>query len=263
MDDIPLLIDDYSDKSLLEPSDWIKLVIGRYPSIKKGLPRRCILSFEYTGLERLIRVKFKIKSYVENIGGMTPLYVVEYDGRDYCYSNLCIGGPCSALVLETLYELGIQEAIYIGSVGVLHEHIKAYDVVLAGKAIRDEGLSYHYIPPSKYVEGSIKLYDRVKKILLEKGFRIHEGIIWTTDAAFRETRTKRNIFLDYGAVAVDMEAASLYAVSKYRSRDIIGLFYPSDYLKDDAWISYNEFYDKSSFEDFILNLFYVAIETLR
>jgi purine-nucleoside phosphorylase len=263
MDEIPLLINDYMDKAVIEPHKIADTLLSKHSLSMDDIPTKCILSFKYTGLEKILKIRYKAVKRIPDIGGDIPLYVFEVDGSRYCYSNLCIGGPCSALVLETLYALNVDEAVYIGSVGTLKKEIKPYDVIISERAIRDEGTSYHYLPPSIYVDADLGLYSRLKDALKENKYRVYEGVIWTTDAAFRETWARRDAFIKLGAIAVDMEAASLYALAKYRRKKIVGIYFPIDLLSDDGWMSYIENYRGLKYIRFIHGLFKIAIDVLR
>ena len=263
MVEFPLLINDYMDDAIIEPQKIADILLSKHNLSTDNIPGKCVLSFKYTGLEKILKIRYRAVKRIPDIGGDIPLYVFKIDGSEYCYSSLCIGGPCSALVLETLYALGVNEIIYIGSVGSLIKEIKPYDIIISDKAIRDEGTSYHYLPPSKYVEPDHILYSRLREVLREGGYTVHEGIIWTTDAAFRETWIRRKMFIEMGAIAVDMEAASLYALSKYRNKKIAGIYFPIDLLSDDGWRSYIEDYRGLKYIGFIHGLFKIAIEALK
>ena len=263
MSGFPLLINDYMDEAIIEPQKIADILLSKHNLSTEDIPRKCILSFKYTGLERILKVRYKIVERIPDIGGNIPLYVFNVDGSEYCYSNLCIGGPCSTLVLETLYALNMDEVVYIGSVGSLKKEIKPYDIIISDKAIRDEGTSYHYLPPSTYVNADPSLYNRLRDILQESRYRVHEGVIWTTDAAFRETWTRRKTFIELGAIAVDMETASLYALAKYRSKKIVGIYFPIDLLSDDGWTNYIESYTGLKYIRFIHGLLKIAINTLQ
>jgi len=263
MKELPLLIDDYLGKAILEPKEMASIIISKYGISHDDIPKKCILSFKYTGLERIVKTRYKPIKKIPDIGGGAPLYILKVGNRRYCYSNLCIGGPCSAFLLEILYGLGIDEVVYIGPVGSLKEEIKPYDIVISMKAIRDEGTSYHYLPPSTYVEADYELYMKLRDKLLDSDYKVYEGILWTTDAAFRETKRRREIFVKLGALAVDMEAASLYAIAKYRGKKIIGIYYPIDLLKEDEWVSYIDLYGGLKYLNFINGLFKIALNILR
>jgi len=113
MKKLPLLIDDYLDKAILESKEMVNIIISKYGISHDDIPDKCILSFKYTGLERIVKTRYKPIKKIPDIGGGAPLYILKVGNRRYCYSNLCIGGPCSVFLLETLYGLGIDEVVYI------------------------------------------------------------------------------------------------------------------------------------------------------
>ena len=56
---------------------------------------------------------------------------------------------------------------------------------------------------------------------LRPEFRVQVGATWTTDAPFRETQEAIDAALQAGILAVEMEAAALYAFAKARSRPVL------------------------------------------
>ena len=103
------------------------------------------------------------------------------------------------------------------------------------KAIRDEGLSYHYMEPSLFVETDKELNELVENELQKKNIVFEEGITWTTDAFYRETKSRIEIRKQEGAVAVEMECAGMAAVSKFRNTQFSQILYFSDIVNQDAW----------------------------
>ena len=59
--------------------------------------------------------------------------------------------------------------------------------VLIEKALRDEGTSYHYLPPSLYSEANSFILDSLYPLLSSKPHKVLLGSTWTTDAPFHET----------------------------------------------------------------------------
>jgi uridine phosphorylase len=145
-----------------------------------------------------------------------------------------LGSAAAGGLLEELLVFGIKKVIACGSSGLIGEHASG-NFLLVNKAIRDEGLSYHYLEPSTYVETSKELNDSIKIELDKLNLKYQEGITWTTDAFFRETKSRIEIRKKEGAIAVEMECAGLAAVAKYRNIEFSQLLYFSDIVKQDAW----------------------------
>ncbi|HJW74607.1 MAG TPA: uridine phosphorylase, partial [Thermoleophilia bacterium] len=93
--------------------------------------------------------------------------------------------------------------------------------LLITSALRDEGTSHHYLPPGD----SVSMDDHVRSVLVptlaEMG--VESGTSWTTDAPFRETATAIDGARRLGALAVEMEAAALYAFAQARRKPVVCL----------------------------------------
>jgi purine-nucleoside phosphorylase len=93
--------------------------------------------------------------------------------------------------------------------------------VVIERALRDEGTSYHYLPPSEYSEAAVHLTQMAREALTAAGIPIQSGATWTTDAPFRETEKAIDAAKNAGILAVEMEAAALYAFAKARKRAVL------------------------------------------
>ena len=130
-----------------------------------------------------------------------------------------VGAPYAVLVAEQLFASGCRFLISITSAGLITELGDPPYVVLIERALRDEGTSAHYLPSSLGDFASAPdapLLDRVESELrLEfppgSSVAIHRGATWTTDAPYRETESAIAAARLSGALAVEMEAAALYA----------------------------------------------------
>ena len=128
----------------------------------------------------------------------------------------------------------IKKTIACGSSGLIGD-FDPKNVLLVSKAIRDEGLSYHYLEPSLYVETDVELNQLVEQELSKEGIVFEEGVTWTTDAFYRETKSRIEIRKQEGAVAVEMECAGLAAVSKFRKTQFSQVLYFSDIVNQEVW----------------------------
>ena len=90
------------------------------------------------------------------------------------------------------------------------------------RALRDEGTSYHYMPPSQFSEIDAKLAADLDGAFVGLGQAVVCGATWTTDAPFRETE-EAIAARAHGVVAVEMEAAALYAFARARGRSVLCL----------------------------------------
>lgn len=158
----------------------------------------------------------------------------------YLYNNALIaisplGAPAAATLMEELGGVfGIEEFIAIGSAGCLDERVKDKFIIVE-KAIRDEGVSYHYLKPDVYVTTNNELNKILESYLLSKNINFIKGVTWTNDAFYRETKKKVEMAKKLGAVAVEMECSAWASVAKYRKYKFSQLLYFSDIVKQDSW----------------------------
>jgi uridine phosphorylase len=132
-----------------------------------------------------------------------------------------VGAPFAVLVAEELFASGCQLLISITSAGQIVPLGHPPYVILIDRALRDEGTSYHYIPPSPF---STLRPDARETICIHwdhTRLPLHVGASWTTDAPFRETAAMIETCRQTGILAVEMEAAALYALAQARQYDII------------------------------------------
>lgn len=145
-----------------------------------------------------------------------------------------LGSAAAGGLLEELVAIGIKKVIACGSSGLIGD-FDPKKVLIVSKAIRDEGLSYHYMEPSLFVETSKNLNQLIETELERMKIDFKEDIVWTTDAFYRETKSRIEIRKQEGAVAVEMECAGMAAVAKYRGIQFSQILYFSDIVKQDAW----------------------------
>jgi uridine phosphorylase len=86
--------------------------------------------------------------------------------------------------------------------------------VVIDRALRDEGTSYHYVSPSDYADADAGVVARAAAALEKSKQHFFVGATWTTDAPFRETPAAIEAARSKGVLAVEMEAAALYAFAR-------------------------------------------------
>jgi uridine phosphorylase len=141
-----------------------------------------------------------------------------------------VGGSFSVLVAEQLFASGCELLVNIASAGQITDLGPPPYYILVERALRDEGTSYHYLPPSAYVDADPALAALAARAFGHAGHRMHRGATWTTDAPFRETAEAIAIRRSEGILAVEMEAAALYAFAAACGRPVICLAHVSNQL---------------------------------
>ena len=146
------------------------------------------------------------------------------------------GAPSAAYVFELLIALGTRRFVIAGTAGGLGPTLRMGDVVVCDRAIRDEGVSHHYLEPGKYSFPSPALTSAVGRALSDAGVPFRTGTTWTVDAVFRETAAEARYHAEDGALAVEMEAAALFAIAHVRQVDIAAAVVLSDLLLEDRHV---------------------------
>jgi uridine phosphorylase len=151
----------------------------------------------------------------------TTLHDFEFDGMPFGIVGYAVGASFAVLVAEQLFASGCQLLINITSSGQIVARESPPFFVLLEKALRDEGTSYHYLPPSDFSAIDDELLSLLDGAFADFAEPVHRGATWTTDAPFRETQQAIDQAKQLDIVAVEMEAAALYAFSRARSKPVI------------------------------------------
>lgn len=151
----------------------------------------------------------------------TDLYRLTHDGTELGIVPCAVGASFAVLVAEQLFASGCRLLISMTSSGQLVELRPPPYFILIERALRDEGTSYHYLPPSEFSEGPAQLLASLDGAFHGLGVAVMRGATWTTDAPFRETSTAIAAMKARGLHAVEMEAAALYAFAQVRARSVL------------------------------------------
>lgn len=146
-----------------------------------------------------------------------------------------VGGPAAAGLLEEVIAYGSRAFVACGGAGALRPEIALGHLIVVTSALRDEGVSHHYLPPARVVDALPGAVGR--PLVGAEGARIPHvsGRTWTTDGFFRETPAKIAARRDEECLTVEMEAASLAAVASFRGMPLAQLLYGGDDLSGEVW----------------------------
>ncbi len=150
----------------------------------------------------------------------TQAYRFKQDGIEFGIVAHAVGASFAVLVAEELFAAGCHLLISVTSSGQITAIQPPPYFVLIDRALRDEGTSYHYLPASDYSEISdecVAIFDEP----IDFHLPVHRGATWTTDAPFRETSQAIEYARSEGILAVEMEAAALYAFSQACHKPVI------------------------------------------
>jgi purine-nucleoside phosphorylase len=153
----------------------------------------------------------------------TELYRFALAGRTLGIIGCAVGAPFAVLVAEELFASGCEFVISITSAGQIVAAGELPYFVVIDRALRDEGTSYHYAAPADFSKADPKLVAAAARALKAKGLNAVIGASWTTDAPFRETAAAIAAARAKGILAVEMEAAALYAFARASNRQVLCL----------------------------------------
>ncbi len=223
--DYPILEYDAAPEAIIEPRRVLKPI---------DIPEHCVLCFFQDVITKLCDNNSCVHYLASEIG-KNPVYRLLYEGQEMAVMHPGVGAPLAAAFLEEAIALGCRKFIACGGSGVLNAEIAVGHVVIPSTAIRDEGTSYHYLPPSREVYASQAGIAALETVLKRHHIPYVIGKTWTTDAVYRETRAKMVRRKAEGCITVEMEAAAFFAVAQFRDVPFAQILYGGDDLSGDEW----------------------------
>jgi nucleoside phosphorylase len=191
--------------------------------------------------------------------GDFPLALPSTDGKVGLIGQFGIGAPAATAILEQLAALGTSAVVSVGTAGSLQRNLEPGDLVLCQAAIRDEGVSHHYLPPARLATAQAEMTAALGTALRESGLAFRPGVSWTIDAPYRETVAEARHYQAEGVLCVEMEAAALFAVAEVRGLRLASAFVISDSLAELVWSP--RFHDPSV-QAGLIGLYQAAVATL-
>lgn len=151
----------------------------------------------------------------------TKLYSFKYKELEFGVVGCAVGSSFAVLVSEELFASGCRLLISVTSAGIINPPQNNSRFILIEQTIRDEGTSYHYLPPEEEASINKDLLDKLSGFYKVFPLPVESGTSWTTDAPFRETYSAIEFAKNKKAICVEMEAAALYAFAKAKNKDVI------------------------------------------
>lgn len=213
-------------------TDETAVVMPTHENLSMRLPRKAVFAFlgehidEYAKAHGAVQVGEFLsatKAY--------PIYVVNHRGEDVCLCQAPVGAAPAAQLMDWLIGYGVKEVISGGSCGALTD-LEENVFLVPYKALRDEGTSYHYRKPSRFVEIDPTAMKAIEKTVAEHGLEYREVITWTTDGFYRETKEKVAYRKQEGCQVVEMECAALAACAAFRNAVWGCILFTADTLAD-------------------------------
>ena len=170
--------------------------------------------------------------------GYYPIYKFAYRDKEIAFYLSGIGSTlASQFAIEANWLTGASKFIMFGSAGSLDREKTANKFVIPTEAYRDEGMSYHYAPPSDYIK--IKNGNKVKDLFDRWHIPNVQGRIWTTDAMLRETVGQVQMRKNEGCIAVEMEVAGVQAVCDFHNFELYNFLETGDVLGENSYDNAN------------------------
>lgn len=219
--EFPILEFDPTSKAIIEPGEQV-------PALD-DIPQHCVITFFREVLEKL-HTDGKAKIIATHRWADTDrhLYELEFEGKRFTAIHPGVGASLACGILEEVIARGCRNFIACGGCGVLDRDIVVGGLIVPTAAIRDEGTSYHYLPPGREVQPSPAAVSAIENVLSSHKIPYRFGKTWTTDAPYPETPQKVQLRRDEGCLTVEMEAASFFAVAQFRDVMMGQILYGGD-----------------------------------
>lgn len=246
--EFPILEFDPVSKAVTEPGAIIK---------EKTAPEHCVICFFAEVIDDVVKTHAAHEVAVSKSEvGRHPLYEIEHQGQRLAFFHPAVGAPLAIGLLEEMIAHGCTKFIVCGGCGVLDKEIAVGHLLLPLAAIRDEGTSYHYLPPSREVQQNPQAAQAIEKTLQAHHIEYLRTKTWTTDAFYRETVDKIKLRKAEGCLCVEMEAAAFFAVAEYRNVTLGQILYGGDAVIEGDW-DWREWNER---KDIRHQLFWLAAE---
>jgi uridine phosphorylase len=230
IDHMPLLARrDYDAPSVFLPESLLREARRQKGLIENAVPPVCVLDPDGDLVDH-VRADYGAARSAHWACYHTQMW--EWQNAATCCGIIgaVVGGPFAVLVAEQLFASGCELLISITSAGQIADLGPPPYYILIDRALRDEGTSHHYLPPSAYAHADPALIALAQAALGYIRTKVYVGPTWTTDAPFRETEPTIAVRRAEGILAVEMESAALYAFAAARRRRVICVAHVSNQL---------------------------------
>lgn len=211
---------DYGQSSAFVPENLLREARRQKGLTDGAVPEVCVLDPD-GDIVRQMRVAGRAVRDPDWACYHTELYRVTHEGIELGIVPCAVGASFAVLIAEQLFASGCRLLVSVTSSGQLVEVRKPPYFILIDKALRDEGTSYHYLPSSEFCTAAATLIKAMNGVFDGLRLPVERGATWTTDAPYRETPSAIAAMKAKGLLAVEMEAAALYAFAEARGKPVI------------------------------------------
>lgn len=219
---------DPEKRAIINPSD----IVASLPQFPKTVVT-CFARATFARILAEVPHRQIAKTSVANLE--IPIYELDFHGEKIGFFNSYVGASSCVAILEDIIAMGAENILVFGTCGVLDSSIKETSIIIPTSAIRDEGTSYHYAPPTSEIALNHTYRKQFKQFLDAQNISYTEGKVWTTDGIYRETHQKTANRKTQGAIAVDMECSAIAAFANFRKINHFQFFYSADNLDAETW----------------------------
>lgn len=227
--DVPLFEDDLTAPGVLEPADALA---GLHV---EAMPEVAVLCFFNEVVEALAAGGARRICRLSSEHGPARVWETEIDGHRLAVMQPGVGAPLAAAFLEELIALGCRRFVAVGGAGALLHELTLGHAIVVDSAVRDEGTSFHYLAPGRVVDADPHGVAVLSGVLDAADVPYRVARTWTTDAPYRETRSRVERRQAEGCAVVEMEASAFIAVARYRGVRFAHLLLAADSLAGEAW----------------------------
>ncbi len=186
-----------------------------------------------------LRAKWIAETFLEDVECYSQVrgmygFTGTYQGNRVSVQGSGMGLPSvSIYVNELLSDYEVRSIVRVGSCGALTEKLALRDLVIASGActdssmnrIRFEGLDYAPVADFGLLR---RAYDAAMARGLES--RTHVGLLFSGDSFYSPRPELTARMVDYGVLAVEMEASALYTLAAQHGRKALAICTVSDHL---------------------------------
>ncbi len=227
---LPQYGEKHEHNSLITPSRMLehRRQYGRLPSSTP--PKTIICCFQ----GRFVKETLDTMAHRQCDGCFSKLfYLTDYPST--AIAELASGAPAAVAKMEEFIAWGVTEFISIGVAGSLQSKAGIGDLIVCDKAVRDEGTSYHYLPPTKYIHAPRRMTNKLINLLKKAELPHLIGTSWTTDSFYRQTAEEVKHFQKENVLTVEMETAALFALAHFYQVDLGTLLVIGDSHDGELW----------------------------
>jgi uridine phosphorylase len=160
------------------------------------------------------------------------LYTGEIKGQPVTLTQLPVGAPGTVMVMEELIAFGARTFLGLGWAGSLQPSVRIGSGIIPTSCLSEEGTSKHYIDDEDVMVADAGLVSALESAAHAEGLEVYTGSQWTTDAPYRELKSKVRTYREKGILGVDMETSAMYALGVFRKVHVCNLLVVSDELGD-------------------------------